>query len=199
MSTQTMTKTNSNTMSTKQIATIGICAAVSFVLMFVKFPISYLGFLELEISDVPVALVTLMYGPISGILVELVKNILHLTATSTGMSGELSNFLVSLGFVVPLGFFTRKRKEKKNLILGMTAGTLGLAFMGMLVNYFITVPLYLTLFGREAVMGMVQATIPSIHNLTSLVILGITPFNIFKGIIISAFALSLYKVVKNRI
>lgn len=199
MSTQTMTKTNSNTMSTKQIATIGICAAVSFVLMFVKFPISYLGFLELEISDVPVALVTLMYGPISGILVELVKNILHLTATSTGMSGELSNFLVSLGFVVPLGFFTRKRKEKKNLILGMTAGTLGLAFMGMLVNYFITVPLYLTLFGREAVMGMVQATIPSIHNLASLVILGITPFNIFKGIIISAFALSLYKVVKNRI
>lgn len=199
MSTQTMTKTNSNTMSTKQIATIGICAAVSFVLMFVKFPISYLGFLELEISDVPAVLVTLIYGSISGVLVELVKNILHLTATSTGMSGELSNFLVSLGFVVPLGFFTRKRKEKKNLILGMAAGTLGLAFMGMLVNYFITVPLYLTLFGREAVMGMVQATIPSIHNLASLVILGITPFNIFKGIVISAFALSLYKVVKNRI
>lgn len=199
MSTQTMTKPSSNSMSTKQIATIGICAAVSFVLMFVKFPISYLGFLELEISDVPAALVTLIYGPVSGVLVELVKNILHLTATSTGTSGELSNFLVSVGFVVPLGFFTRRSKEKKNLILGMGAGTIGLAFMGMLVNYFITVPLYLTLFGKEAVMGMVQATIPAIHNLGSLVILGITPFNIFKGLIISVCAVSLYKVVKNRI
>lgn len=198
MSTQTMSKAKSNTMETKQIATIGICAAISFVLMFIKFPISYLGFLELEISDVPAALVTLIYGPISGILVELIKNILHLTATSTGMSGELSNFLVSVGFILPLGLFTKKRKEKKNMILGMTFGILGMALMGMLVNYFITVPLYLALFGRDAVLGMVQATIPSIQNVASLVVIGITPFNLFKGVIISVFAGSLYKVVKNR-
>ena len=199
MSTQTMSKASSNTISTKRMATIGICAAVSFVLMFVKFPISYLGFLELEISDVPAALVALIYGPVSGILVELIKNILHLTATSTGMSGELSNFLVSLGFVVPLGLITRRSKSKKNLILGMAVGTIGLAFMGIIVNYFVTVPLYLTLFGKDAVMGMVQATIPSINNVTSLVIIGITPFNIFKGLVISVLSFSLYKVIKNRI
>ena len=199
MSTQTMSKASSNTISTKRMATIGICAAVSFVLMFVKFPISYLGFLELEISDVPAALVALIYGPVSGILVELIKNILHLTATSTGMSGELSNFLVSLGFVVPLALITRRSKSKKNLILGMAVGTIGLAFMGIIVNYFVTVPLYLTLFGKDAVMGMVQATIPSINNVTSLVIIGITPFNIFKGLVISVLSFSLYKVIKNRI
>lgn len=199
MMTQTTTNTRNNTVSTKRMATIGICAAAAFVLMFVKFPISYLGFLELEISDVPAVLVTLLYGPVSGILVELIKNILHLTVTSTGMSGELSNFLVSLGFVVPLGLITRRRKSKKNLILSMIAGTIGLTFMGMVVNYFVTVPLYLTLFGKDAVMGMVQATIPSINNVTSLIIIGITPFNIFKGIVISVLSFGLYKVVKNRI
>ena len=199
MSTQTMTRTKNNAVSTKQIALIGICAAISFVLMFVKFPISYLGFLELEISDVPAVLVTLIYGPVSGVLVELIKNILHLTATSTGMSGELSNFLVSLGFVVPLGFITRRSKSKKNLLFGMIAGTIGMALMGMAVNYFVTVPLYLTLFGKDAVMGMVQATIPSINSVASLVVIGITPFNIFKGIVISVLSFALYKVIKDRI
>lgn len=199
MSTQTMTRTRNNAVSTKQIALIGICAAISFVLMFVKFPISYLGFLELEISDVPAVLVTLIYGPVSGVLVELIKNILHLTATSTGMSGELSNFLVSLGFVVPLGFITRRSKSKKNLLFGMIAGTIGMALMGMAVNYFVTVPLYLTLFGKDAVMGMVQATLPSINSVASLVMIGITPFNVFKGIVISVLSFALYKVIKDRI
>lgn len=188
-----------NQVQTKQIAMIGICAAISFVLMFVKLPIAYLGFLELEISDVPAAIVTLIYGPASGVLVELVKNILHLTATSTGMSGELSNFMVSLGFVIPLGLITKKNKSSKNLIIGFVASVIGLAFMGIVTNYFVTVPLYLSLFGEEAVMGMVQATIPSINSLMSLVLIGITPFNLVKGVIISVLSYSLYKVIKDRI
>ena len=193
------TMTRNNQVSTKQIAFIGICAAISFVLMFVKFPISYLGFLELEVSDVPAAIVAIIYGPVSGVLVELIKNVLHLTATSTGMSGELSNFMVSLGYVIPLGLIAKKSKSNKNLILGFLLGTIGLALMGMFTNYFITVPLYLSLFGEEAVMGMVQATIPSIDNLAKLVMIGITPFNVVKGLIISLVTFFLYKGLKGRI
>ncbi len=197
MSTTTVSRTNQ--VSTKQIAIIGICAAISFVLMFVKFPISYLGFLELEVSDVPAAIVAIIYGPVSGVLVELIKNVLHLTATSTGMSGELSNFMVSLGFVIPLGLIAKKHKCNKGLILGFIAGTIGLMFMGIVTNYFVTVPLYLSLFGEEAVMGMVQATIPSIDNIMKLVIIGITPFNMVKGIIISVVSFLLYKSLKDRV
>lgn len=188
-----------NQVSTKQTAMIGICAAISFVLMFVKLPISYLGFLEMELSDIPAVIVTLIYGPMSGVLVELVKNLLHLMVTSTGMSGELSNFIISVGVVVPLGLVTRKNKSGKRLILGFASSILGLTIMGMITNYFVTVPLYLALFGKEAVMGMVQATIPSINSLESLVLLGITPFNIVKGLMISVLSYSLYKVVKDRI
>ena len=198
MSTATA-KSTKGSISTRQIATVGICAAISFVLMFVKFPVAYLGFLELELSDVPAIIMTLIYGPVSGVFVELIKNILHLATTSTGMSGELSNFLVSLGYIVPLGMIVRFGKGKKKLLTGMAAGTLGLMFMGMVVNYFVTVPLYMTLFGREAVLGMVQATIPAVKNVGSLVILGITPFNLVKGIIISVVSYYLYKVLKDRI
>lgn len=200
MSTGTATaKVTKNAISTKQIATIGICAAISFVLMFVKFPVVYLGFLELEVSDLPAILMTLIYGPVAGVFVELIKNILHLATTSTGMSGELSNFLVSLGYVLPLGLIFHYTKGKRKLLTGLAAGTAGLVAMGILVNYFVTVPLYLTLFGKEAVLGMVQATIPSIHNVAGVVLLGITPFNIFKGLIISVLGYYLYKVLKDRI
>jgi riboflavin transporter FmnP len=203
MSTGTTTATTNaargNTISTKEIATIGICAAISFVLMFVKFPVAYLGFLELEVSDLPAILMTLVYGPVAGVFVELIKNILHLATTSTGMSGELANFSVSLGFVIPLGLITRKKKNKTTLTAGFAAGVIGMVIMGILINYFVTVPLYLTLFGKEAVLGMVQATIPSIHNVAGIVILGITPFNVFKGIIISVLAAALYRALKDRL
>lgn len=200
MSTGTTTvRSQRNVISTKQIATVGICAAISFVLMFVKFPIAYLGFLELEVSDLPAILMTLVYGPLSGALVELIKNILHLAATSTGMSGELANFAVSLGYVIPLGFVFHYGKGKRKMVAGLAAGVAGMVVMGIIINYFVTVPLYLTLFGKEAVLGMVQATIPSIHNVAGIVILGITPFNIFKGIVISVLSFYLYRALKDRI
>ena len=200
MSTGTTTvRSQRNVISTKQIATVGICAAISFVLMFVKFPIAYLGFLELEVSDLPAILMTLVYGPLSGALVELIKNILHLAATSTGMSGEIANFAVSLGYVIPLGLVFHYGKGKRKMVAGLAAGVAGMVAMGIIINYFVTVPLYLTLFGKEAVLGMVQATIPSIHNVAGIVILGITPFNIFKGIVISVLSFYLYRALKDRI
>lgn len=200
MSTGTTTvRSQRNVISTKQIATVGICAAISFVLMFVKFPIAYLGFLELEVSDLPAILMTLVYGPLSGALVELIKNILHLAATSTGMSGEIANFAVSLGYVIPLGLVFHYGKGKRKMAAGLAAGVAGMVAMGIIINYFVTVPLYLTLFGKEAVLGMVQATIPSIHNVAGIVILGITPFNIFKGIVISVLSFYLYRALKDRI
>ncbi|MDO4555451.1 MAG: ECF transporter S component [Lachnospiraceae bacterium] len=200
MSTGTTTVSNTkSSFSTKQIATIGICAAISFVLMFVKFPVAYLGFLELEISDLPAIFMTLVYGPVAGVFVELIKNILHLATTSTGMSGELANFAVSLGYVIPLGLIFHRGNGKRKLITGLGAGIIGMVIMGIIINYFVTVPLYLTLFGKDAVLGMVQAVIPSIHNVAGIVILGITPFNIFKGLVISILAYYLYKVLKDRI
>lgn len=199
MSTGTTTVVRRNTISTKQIATIGICAAISFVLMFVKFPVAYLGFLELEVSDLPAILMTLIYGPAAGVFVELIKNILHLATTSTGMSGELANFAVSMGYVIPLGLVTRNNHSRKSLTIGFGTGIAGMVIMGIIVNYFVTVPLYLTLFGKEAVLGMVQATIPSIQNVAGIVILGITPFNVFKGLVISVLSYYLYKALKDRL
>ncbi len=194
-----MSDKRKSTNTVKAVAMIGVAAAIATVLMFVKFPVKYLGFLELELSDIPAIFMSLAVGPVAGILVELIKNILHLTATSTGASGELSNFLVSIGYILPLSLTYHYTKGKHRLVLGFVLGTIGMAIVGIFVNAYITVPLYLAIMGKEAIMGIVQATIPSIQSVTSLILIGITPFNIFKGIIISVIGYFVFRALQKYI
>lgn len=183
----------------KSIAMIGVAAAIATVLMFVKFPVKYLGFLELELSDIPAIFMALSIGPVAGVLVELIKNLLHLTATSTGASGELSNFLVSIGYILPLSLTYHYTKGKRRLLLGFVLATIGMAIVGIFVNACITVPLYLAIMGKEAIMGIVQATIPAIHSVTALILIGITPFNIFKGILMSIIGYLVFRSLQKNI
>lgn len=194
-----MSDKRKSTNTVKAVAMIGVAAAIATVLMFVKFPVKYLGFLELELSDIPAIFMSLAIGPAAGILVELIKNILHLTATSTGASGELSNFLVSIGYILPLSLMYHYTKGKHRLVIGFILGTIGMTIVGIFVNAYITVPLYLTIMGKEAIMGIVQATIPSIQSVTALILIGITPFNIFKGIIMSVVGYFVFRALQKYI
>ncbi len=184
-----------NLFSTKQMVTLALLSALAFALMMIHLPFKYLGFLELEFSDVPAVLAALLYGPAAGVVVELIKNIIKaLINTTTGGVGELANFLISACYVIPLGFLFKKLKGKYKTILSFTAGVTGFIIAGILINYFITVPLYATLFGGiDVVVGAAAATVPAIKDLATIVILGITPFNVVKGIVVSLVGYTVYK------
>ena len=186
-------------MSTRHMVTLALLSALAYALMLIHLPFKYLGFLELEFSDVPAVIASLAYGPGAGIMVEFIKNLIKaVTATTTGCVGEMANFLTGACFVGPLGLvFHRYHKKGKVIISFLTANT-GFIIAGILVNYFITVPLYATLFGgMEAVIGVASATVPAVKDLATVVILGITPFNVFKGIVVSITGYMVYKAVRN--
>lgn len=175
-------KMSKKSFDTKKMVSVALLSATAFVFMtYVKFPVKYLGFLEFEVSDVPAVIGGLAYGPLVGVAIVLLKNLLHLFITSTAGVGELANFLVMAAYVVPIAAL-RKRNNK---VIGFVAGTVGLIVVGVLVNTFITVPFYLKVFGGEMVYNMVGATIPSIDSVWELVLIGITPFNLVKGIVVS--------------
>jgi len=175
-------KMSKKSFDTKKMVSVALLSATAFVFMtYVKFPVKYLGFLEFEVSDVPAVIGGLAYGPLVGVAIVLLKNLLHLFITSTAGVGELANFLVMAAYVIPIAAL-RKRNNK---VIGFVAGTVGLIVIGVLVNTFITVPFYLKVFGGEMVYNMVGATIPSIDSVWELVLIGITPFNIVKGIVVS--------------
>lgn len=183
--------------TTKQMVVVSMFAALSYVLMLVHFPVKYLGFLEMEFSDIPAMVATFAYGPVTGIAIELIKNLIKvITASTTGGSGELANFIVSVGYILPLGLVYHKMNSKGKKFLACLAGTVCMVLTGIVVNYYITVPLYVALFGgSEVVIGACAATIPAIKSLGGIVILGITPFNVVKGILMSIIGVLCYKAV----
>ena len=193
------TKQVTSSMSTKRMVTIAMLSALAYALMLVHLPFKYLGFLELEFSDVPAVIASLSYGPGAGILVELIKNLIKaVTATTTGCVGEMANFLTGACFVGPLGLLFHRYHKKGRVLVSFLAANAGFIIAGILVNYFITVPLYATLFGgMEAVIGVASATVPAVKDLATVVILGITPFNVFKGIVVSITGYMVYKAVRN--
>lgn len=190
-----MAKTN---LTVRQMTVIGFFSALSYVLMLLHLPFKFLGFLELEFSDIPAIIAALAYGPVSGVLIELIKNLIKaLTASTTGCVGELSNFIVNACFVIPLGLIYKKSNLKKKTLIAFLFANLGYIVSGILVNYFITVPLYASLFGgMEAIIGLTSQTISAISSLRDVVILGITPFNIVKGILMSFVGLYCFKLLK---
>lgn len=191
--------TKNNLWSAKALTMIGLMSAISFILMFLHFPIKFIGFLELELSDIPAVLCGLLYGPLAGVCVELIKNLLHMMASSTAMVGEIANFLIASSYVVGVTAIFKYAKSEKKLRNGFIIGTILLIIMGVTINYFITLPMYITLYfgGDESVLyQMAGAMIPAIKDMKTILLFGFVPFNLVKGIVLSVVTYYVWKVLR---
>lgn len=183
------------------ITKVGILAALATVLMLFEFPLPFIAppFYKLDFSELPVLVGSFALGPVAGILIELIKNVLNLIfeGTTTAFVGEFANFLMGCAFVLPAAIWYRVKKTRTAALCGMIFGTLTLALAGALLNYFVLVPMYSTLYELplDVIVGMGTAIFPVISNLFTLVLLCVTPFNLIKGVLISALTFVLYKRV----
>ncbi len=137
------------------------------------------GFLDVEFSDLPAIIGTLALGPLCGIAVEAIKNVLHCAVTTTGFVGELANFIVNGTFVLVLGLIYKIKKTKKTAVMGFVAATIIYTAAAMATNLFLMFPLY-----------MPQA---SAEEMLSIILTAITPFNLAKGTVLSLITLAIYK------
>lgn len=188
----------STSQRTRFITKVGVLAALATGLMFIETPIPFTpSFLKLDISELPVLLGTFSLGPIAGILIELVKNLVHIgiTGSQTGGVGELANFLVGCTFLIPAGLIYRHAKSRTSALLGLAAGSVTMIIMAAMLNLLVLLPLYQKFMPLEAIIALGSAVNPAITSLGSLVLLGITPFNIFKCLVLSVLTLLVYKRV----
>lgn len=184
--------------SVKTIAKIGVLSAVATILMLMDFPLWFApGFYKLDFSEVPVLIGSFALGPIPGAMIELVKILLNfvLNGTDTGGVGEFANLVVGCSFIIPASLVYRHNKSIKNAVLGMLLGTLSLAVIGSLLNYFVLLPVYSKIYNMpiEAFVSMGNAVNKNITDLKTLVLYAVVPFNAFKGIVVSAITLLIYK------
>ncbi len=198
------TKINSATKKTRAnektsiLAKAAILSAIAYIVMLIEFPLPFApAFLKLDFSDIPALIAAFAIHPVVGVLVQLVKNILHfITKTSTGGVGELGNFLVGASFVFVAGYIYRLNRTKKNALIGCIAATIVMTATAAIFNLLVLIPFYANIMPIETIVAMGSAITSKITDVNSLVLYGITPFNIFKGVVISGVTMYLYPKIR---
>ena len=177
---------------------IAMLSAVAGVLMLFETPLWFAPpFYMLDLSELAVMVGALSMGPMAGAIIELIKILLNfvLNGTITGGVGEIGNLLVGCAFVVPAAWIYKKMHNAKGMLLGMAAGIVCLVALGSVVNYFVLLPVYATVFGQplEYFIQMGNALNPAIVDLKTFILFAVAPFNLLKGIIISALSFVIYR------
>ncbi len=178
---------------------ISLLSVMAFLLMYIELPLPmFPDFLKIDISDMPALLGAFALGPIAGVIIELVKNILHgMLAGKTAFVGELANFLVGSCLVLVSGYIYKVRKSKGGAIFALLVGVVSMSIFAGILNYFVVLPLYekALCFPLTVVVAMGTKINPNIKDLFSFIIWSIIPFNLIKGVVLSVVTLALYKSV----
>ena len=176
------------------LTTTALLATISAILMYLDFALPiFPPFIKMDFSEVPGLLATIAIGPHSGIMVELVKNLLNLPHTSTGGIGELASFAIGCSLVVPAGVFFRKSGTKTGTALALLAGVASMTATAAVANYYVLIPLYSRFVPMDNILAIYKEINPYADTVPKMIATGIVPFNIIKGTAVSVISFALYR------
>lgn len=185
-------KKNASKESLLRLCIVAMLSAISFVLFLFEFPvIPSLSHLKLDFSDVPALLAGVIFGPVSAVITELVKNLIELIVKGVGTQmgyGNLMNFLVGCAYVVPFCIFYRKNKNNKGIISGAVVGTVTILVVGFLANYLIAPLFFKHFLGINLDNAGLWAAV-----------WGATAINAVKGVMLSVLSIPVIKVLTQRL
>ena len=180
-------------LTTRELATIAILAAIASVLFMIEVPVVL--FYKLDFSHLPGLLGAFAMGPIPGMLILLIKSLLGLLHSTSQGVGELADFLMGAAMLLPAALIYRHNKSSNSAIIGMAVGTVTATLVAVLANMYIMIPFYGVAFGMpiEAIVSMGASVVPAVDTAWKFVFLITAPFNLLKWIIISVLAGLMYK------
>lgn len=169
----------SKKLTVRSYVLIGMMSALSYVLMFLNFPLpSFPTYLQVDFSDLPALLAAFILGPVAGILVEVLKNLIDyvLTGSESGVPvGHLANLIAGISFILPTYYIYNKIKSKIGMVIGLIVSVVLMTTLLSVFNYYVLLPVYYTLMNLP-----IEGTI-----LKNTIVTAIIPFNLLKGTIIS--------------
>lgn len=185
---------NSNFISTRVLVGGAMLAAAACVLQYLEFPIPLMpSFIKFDLSDLPALIGAYAYGPLAGVLIELIKNLLHCAASQSFTVGELSNFILGAAFTLTAGLIYKMGKTKKNAVIGGVAGAVVMGLISIPSNYFVVYPFYYNFMPEEVVLAAYQKLLPSMKSIMQSLLVFNLPFTIVKGLVSVAFTFIIYK------
>lgn len=179
----TPTLQNENRWSTKQLVVMALMCAIALLLSFIEFPLfPAASFLKLDFSLVPTTVVGFAYGAGPGLVVGLACAVAHAAITGNWV-GCLMSCIVAVVYIVPAAIIYRRMHTMKGGIVGLVVSTVCLV-VGIIIANLIIDPLFY---------GM------PFEAVAALVVPAILPFNVIKGVLVSALTLLVYKSISNLI
>ncbi|MEH6936560.1 ECF transporter S component [Bacillus sp. JJ664] len=165
-----------------KMVVVAMLSSISYLLMLLDFPIpAFPVWLQIDFSEVPALIGAIIFGPVAGVLVELIKNILHyiIVGSMTGVPiGEFANFSAGVLYILPASYFFRKYRSIKGLTLGLVVGTVVMTGILSILNYFVLLPAYAY---------FMNFSLPN-----EVIVTAIMPFNAIKGLLIMILTLVLF-------
>lgn len=189
-------------METKQSTKIrtvtgtAMLTAVAVGLQYIEISIPIMpNFIKLDFSDLPELIGAFAYGPLAGVLIALLKNLIHMAVSQSGFVGELSNFLLGASFSLVAGLIYKHKKTKGEAMIASVAASLVMALISVPFNYFVIYPLYYNVLGfpQAAVLQMYQIILPKTKSILQALLIFNLPFTFVKGLIVSIITMVIYK------
>lgn len=159
---------------------IACLGALAFILMLFEFPvIPVASYLKIDFSDIPVLLGGYLYGPFAGAMVAIIKCLLHamVNGFSIGdMIGVTSDLISSLALLLPFCFVWRHQEWsfRRQMFVAIPVATVVLTVVMSLLNLWVLTPLYMAVWHWQSSMPVAK-----------LVALGVLPFNLIKGLLVT--------------
>ncbi|MBS2969449.1 ECF transporter S component [Metabacillus sp. KIGAM252] len=167
-----------------------VLSSIAYLLMMLEIPYPGSVFLKFDFSDLPALAALILFGPGSALTVEALKNILHyfIQGSGTGVPiGEAANFVSAALLILPVWFFYKRNQAVKGLLIGLGAGTIAMTVLMAVFNYYVILPAYTYFLGAQQM---------NAEQIYQFIILGILPFNLIKGILISVIFTMVYVRMK---
>lgn len=190
----TVNKKTTKRISVRKLTGTAMLSAIAYVLMFLDFSVPFMpSFIKMDLSELPALIGAFAYGPVAGVVICLVKNVIHLMITTTGGVGELSNFLLGASFVLVAGGVYRFKKSRKGALIGSVLGAFVMGIFSIISNYFLVYPIYYNFMSQDAILAAYQLIFSGVKNILQCLIVFNAPFTFIKGMISVVITFIIYK------
>ena len=190
---KTMTQTT-KAVNVRYLTVTAMLSAVAYILMFLDFSVPFMpGFIKMDLSELPALIGSFSMGPLCGVMICLVKNVLHLFITTTGGVGELSNFILGVAFVLPAGLIYKHKKTRKTALAGSMLGAVIMAVFSVVSNYFLVYPVYYNFMPEDRILAAYQLILPSMKSILQCLVCFNMPFTFVKGLFSVVITFLVYK------
>ena len=191
-------KTRKTLFTTANLTRMAILTALSAVLYLVlEIPVIPPMY-KLDFSNIPILLGTYAMGLQSGLVILVLKNLIHVVIRGLGTTmgiGNLADIVTTAAYLLPAALLYHRNKTRKTAFLGMGLGTLCQTAAAVLINWLIMIPFYREAFHMpmDTIIGFATKVLPFVQTEAGFYFLACAPFNLLKALIISLMTALMYK------